>query len=68
MSLHSCLFFFFDSIVVRVYIYIYFLFFSLSFSGPLYMAVFGNGLDWRKLTDIVADLIDVKEKVRMFYI
>jgi hypothetical protein len=32
------------------------------------MVVFGNGLDWRKLTNTVADLIDVRKKVRMFYI
>jgi hypothetical protein len=32
------------------------------------MAVFGNGLDLRKLTDTVADLIDVRKKVRIFYI
>jgi hypothetical protein len=30
------------------------------------MGVFGNGLDWRKWTGIVIDLIDVRKKVRMF--
>jgi hypothetical protein len=28
--------------------------------------VFGNGLDWRKWTGTVTDLIDVRKKVRMF--
>jgi hypothetical protein len=30
--------------------------------------VFDNGLDLRKWTGIIADLIDVRKKVRMFYI
>ena len=30
--------------------------------------VFGKGLDWKKWTGIVADLIDIRKKVKMFYI
>jgi hypothetical protein len=32
------------------------------------MGVFGNGLDWKKWTGTVADLINVRKKVRMFCI
>jgi hypothetical protein len=30
------------------------------------LVVFGNGLDWKKLIGTVADLIDMRKKVRMF--
>jgi hypothetical protein len=30
--------------------------------------MFGNGLDLRKWIDIIVDLIDVRKKVKMFYI
>jgi hypothetical protein len=30
--------------------------------------VFGNRLDWKKWASTVADLIDVRKQVRMFYI
>jgi hypothetical protein len=32
------------------------------------MAVFENGLDWKKWIDTVADLIDIRKKVIMFCI
>jgi hypothetical protein len=49
---------------VFIYIYIYIcIFFNLIFKS-----LFGKGLDSKKWIGIVADLIDIRKKVRIFCI